>query len=220
MRAKGEGAMNVLSWSRALGAASLVFACAVAACTGSPQGVTGADGGASQKPPVVADTCSGFGFRGPTPAAVVCPGTPSCTCAPSEACCMQAVDSSSGTCSALGACRYFALQCDGPEDCADGASMDAGAPEAASPSMDGSPFDPAPDAAAPLARVCCVDEAVGLNGGGSSCKAASACVGKIACRTDDDCRSSTAAPHCRPADYGTPGVEDRGLDGLIGYCQK
>jgi hypothetical protein len=67
--------------------------------------------------------------------------------------------------------------------------------------------------------VCCLDQQAG---GGTTCKAPGDCGGteKWLCRTDADCAASPAGNHCRPADFGTSGVEDRGLDGLIGICQK
>jgi hypothetical protein len=153
---------------------------------------------------VAHDPCVSEGFRQPTPNAVVCPGALGCACGNGEICCLQAVDSSKGTCSKLGACRYLALTCDGPEDCAP-PSTDAGA---------GASSD------AGAGSVCCLDEAAGSAGGGSSCRPAGGCVGKVLCRVDDDCRSVPGLPHCRPADYGTPGVEDRGLDGLVGICER
>jgi hypothetical protein len=65
--------------------------------------------------------------------------------------------------------------------------------------------------------VCCLDEGPG---GGSSCMAASSCVGRWLCRSDGDCAGSPGGSSCRPADFGQQGVSDRGLDGLIGVCQR
>jgi hypothetical protein len=171
------------------------------------------------------DSCAGLGFRQPTPGAVVCPGTQNCECGGTDICCMQAVDSNSGVCQSLGACRYLALTCTGPEACNTstaydvfdgGGGTESGAADAGSVADSGSP---APDAGMATV-VCCLDEAVGVGGGGSTCRPAGKCNGKVLCRTDDDCRMLPSFPHCRPADYGTPGVEDRGLDGLVGECQR
>ena len=196
----------------ALGAALLL----TAACTVTPNCVS-ADGGLGA-PVTLHDSCQGLGFRGPTPGAIVCPGAPGCECGGADICCMQAVDSSKGVCGSLGACRALALQCDGPEDCnpnttrdlTNDGGLEAGA-DAGTVLPDGGAWKP---------TVCCLDEAQGSSGGGSSCRAASACQGKVLCRTDDDCSGLVAFPHCRPADYGTPGVADRGLDGLVGICQR
>ncbi len=145
--------------------------------------------------------CLNQGFRGATLGSTVCPGTSTCLCTGSDICCLQGVDSPKGVCEPAGYCRTFALQCDGPEDCR-GAGSDGG--------VTSNP-----------PRVCCLDESIGLTGGGSECRPVSACTGKILCRSDDDCAAVTPTlPVCRPVDYGTPGVEDRGLDGLIGYCAK
>jgi hypothetical protein len=98
---------------------------------------------------------------------------------------MQTIDALSGTCTPLAACRALALQCDGPEDCADGG-------------------------------VCCLED---RSGGGSSCKSGASCVaGKRLCRTDADCISAQGGSRCAPIDLGTPGVDDVGLDGIIGVC--
>lgn len=60
--------------------------------------------------------------------------------------------------------------------------------------------------------VCC------FAGNESSCTAATACNGVWLCRSDSDCNSSPNGSHCHAADYGVSGVNDRGLDGLIGLC--
>jgi hypothetical protein len=190
-----------------------VGALTLCACTGSPNGAT-ADAGMFGTTTAPGGDCKGLGFRGPTPGSVVCPGSPSCACTGYDICCLQAVDSSKGTCEALGGCRVVALQCDGPEDCNPQTTHDQsndGGPDAdITTSTDASTYKP---------QVCCLDEAQGMTGGGSSCRASNACSGKVLCRSDDDCTNPNL-PHCRPADYGTPGVEDRGLDGLVGICQK
>lgn len=169
---------------------------------------TGVPKPGNNAPPITGpDPCASEGFRQPTPDSTVCPGAPMCACTGGDICCLTAVDATKGVCESIGRCRTFALQCDGPEDC--GASPDGG-------------VSTSPDAGA-SARVCCLDESVGMTGGGSECRAASACTGtnKILCRSDDDCLAvMPSLPRCHPADYGTPGVEDRGLDGLIGYCAK
>jgi hypothetical protein len=186
------------------------------------------DAGYSTSAGQLHDPCTGDGFRMPTPNSIVCPGAMGCGCGGSQICCLQAVDSSKGTCTTLGACRALAITCDGPEDCNPQVTMtrdleqDGGIEgDGSAPGADAStPPPPPPPPAAPRA-VCCLDEAVGMSGGGSSCKAvATACTGRVLCRTDDDCQAVLGLPHCRPADYGTPGVEDRGLDGLIGVCSR
>jgi hypothetical protein len=60
--------------------------------------------------------------------------------------------------------------------------------------------------------VCC------LTSTGSSCSDASACTGSWICREDSQCGVSPNGTSCNPADYGVQGVNDRGLDGLIGIC--
>ncbi len=59
--------------------------------------------------------------------------------------------------------------------------------------------------------VCCLTQT------GSSCSMPSACQGTWLCRSDTQCAGSGAS-HCMPADFGQPGVKDRGLDGRIGIC--
>jgi len=131
-------------------------------------------------------TCESKSYRGGS-AGVVCPGTAKCECPDTEVCCMQRIDSQSGSCVSLAACRDLALQCDGPEDCGDGG-------------------------------VCCLED---RTGGGSSCKSGSACgAGQWLCRTDSDCANSPSGPRCAPLDLGTPGVDDVGLDGIVGVCGK
>jgi hypothetical protein len=187
------------------------------ACSGTPNGVA-ADGGTPGAPITSRNACQGLGFRGATPGSVVCPGAQNCSCGGADICCLQAVDSSKGVCGPLGGCRALALQCDGPEDCNPQTAHD----QFGDGGLDGGPDSSVPgtDAGAWRPAVCCLDEAQGTSGGGSSCRAAGTCSGKVLCRTDDDCTSVPGLPHCRPADYGTPGVEDRGLDGLIGQCQR
>jgi hypothetical protein len=156
--------------------------------------------------PMARDTCVDYGFRQSTPSSVVCPGAPSCLCSGADACCLLAVDSSKGVCEAAGKCRAFLVRCDGPEDCNPMASIDDGGVSSTPPKP---------------AEVCCLDESVGATGGGTACRTAGTCPGKVLCRTDEDCAAAVPnLPRCRPADYGTPGVEDRGLDGLIGYCAR
>ena len=66
--------------------------------------------------------------------------------------------------------------------------------------------------------VCCLED---RNGGGSSCKAAASCGnGQWLCRTDADCINAPPGPRCAPIDLGTPGVDDVGLDGIVGVCGK
>jgi hypothetical protein len=60
--------------------------------------------------------------------------------------------------------------------------------------------------------VCC------LAGSFASCTPGAACNGIWLCRTDSDCNGSPNGGHCHAADYGISGVNDRGLDGLIGLC--
>jgi hypothetical protein len=60
--------------------------------------------------------------------------------------------------------------------------------------------------------VCC------LTRSGSSCTPMAACQGTWLCRTDSQCNGS-GVNHCTPADFGQPGVQDRGLDGRIGLCR-
>jgi hypothetical protein len=61
--------------------------------------------------------------------------------------------------------------------------------------------------------VCC------LTLSGSSCSATNSCPGTRLCRDDSQCAGSGAS-HCLPADFGQPGVNDRGLDGKIGLCRQ
>lgn len=61
--------------------------------------------------------------------------------------------------------------------------------------------------------ICCLTKS------GSSCTAANACQGTWLCRTNAQCAGSGAS-QCVPADYGQPGVRDRGLDGQIGMCRS
>jgi hypothetical protein len=69
------------------------------------------------------------------------------------------------------------------------------------------------------AGVCCLDTGAG---GGTTCRARTDCAsGQMwLCRTDADCAGNPGGAFCRPADFGTAGVEDRGLDGLLGVCQS
>ncbi len=61
--------------------------------------------------------------------------------------------------------------------------------------------------------VCCITPS------GSSCVAGSECTGYWVCRNDEDCAATAGQNTCKPADLGVQGVNDRGLDGLIGTCQ-
>ncbi len=196
--------------------AFLVF---TSACSGVPNGVS-ADGGTPGIPITSNNSCNGLGFRQPTPGSVVCPGAAGCSCGGADICCMQAVDSNKGACTTLGACRTLALTCDGPEDCNPQTSRD----QSGDGGLDGGPdssVPPGSDAGTWKPAICCLDEAQGTSGGGSMCKASSSqCAGKVLCRVDDDCANVLGFTHCRPADYGTPGVADRGLDGLVGVCQR
>jgi hypothetical protein len=66
--------------------------------------------------------------------------------------------------------------------------------------------------------VCCLQN---RTGGGSSCRSGSSCSdGQWLCRSDDDCASAPAGAHCTPLDLGVAGVDDVGLDGIIGTCGK
>jgi hypothetical protein len=65
--------------------------------------------------------------------------------------------------------------------------------------------------------VCCLED---RRGGGSSCKAPAGCAGQWLCRTDGDCAQSAAGPRCMPLDLGTAGVDDRGLDSIVGTCGR
>jgi len=66
--------------------------------------------------------------------------------------------------------------------------------------------------------VCCLED---RTGGGSSCKTAASCgVGQWLCRTDSDCINAPPGPRCAPIDLGTPGIDDVGLDGIVGVCGK
>jgi hypothetical protein len=141
------------------------------------------------------DSCRSSGFRESNANETVCPGTSTCSCAGSQICCMRQLDGNTGACTDLGACRYIAFTCDGPEDCGGTTRVDGGAP------------------------ICCLDTG---SGGGSLCRSsAGQCPSrKILCHSDDDCVAIPGLPFCRPTDFGTPGVEDRGLDGLIGVCSQ
>jgi hypothetical protein len=203
---------------RTYAVSSLFFGGAlVSACTAANP-ITLPDGGTSVS--MRTDSCMNYGWRLPTPGGVICPGTSSCLCTGADVFCLGSVDGQKGMCEAAGKCRALLLACDGPEDCNAGTSADVsdgGAGDAAAEGGGGSP-DAGPK---PPPRVCCLDEAIGTSGGGSMCKSISSCTGKVLCRSDDDC---IGAPNglnkCRPVDYGTPGVEDRGLDGLMGFCTK
>jgi hypothetical protein len=66
--------------------------------------------------------------------------------------------------------------------------------------------------------VCCLED---RTGGGSSCKSGATCgAGQWLCRTDADCANAPSGPRCAPLDLGTPGVDDVGLDGIVGVCGK
>jgi hypothetical protein len=66
--------------------------------------------------------------------------------------------------------------------------------------------------------VCCLED---RTGGGSSCKAAGSCgAGQWLCRTDADCIGAPPGPSCAPIDLGAAGVDDVGLDGIVGVCGK
>jgi hypothetical protein len=141
-------------------------------------------------PPDAGDPCALVAWRGGAPSQVVCPGTAKCGCEGPAICCMQRLDSNSGACTTLGACRNIAVQCDGPEDC----NADAG-------------------------NVCCLED---RSGGGTSCKAQGSCLGPAEwlCRSDNDCVAAPTGPRCTPIDLGVQGVDDKGLDGLLGICGK
>lgn len=62
--------------------------------------------------------------------------------------------------------------------------------------------------------VCCLED---RPGGGSSCKSAAQCAGRALCRTDADCATSSAGPHCEPANFDKSGIT-AGLDYLVGLC--
>jgi hypothetical protein len=131
-------------------------------------------------------TCGMKSYRGGTAGAVVCPGVETCECPSSDVCCLTKLDSQSGSCTSLAACRSLALQCDGPEDCDGG--------------------------------VCCLED---RTGGGASCKSAGTCdTGKWLCRSDADCANAPPGPRCAPIDLGAQGVDDVGLDGIVGVCGK
>jgi hypothetical protein len=66
--------------------------------------------------------------------------------------------------------------------------------------------------------VCCLED---RTGGGASCKSGASCsAGQWLCRNDADCAGSPMGPRCSPIDLGTPGVDDVGLDGIVGVCGK
>jgi hypothetical protein len=66
--------------------------------------------------------------------------------------------------------------------------------------------------------VCCLED---RSGGGASCKSASSCAdAQWLCRGDGDCTNAPAGQHCTPLDLGAPGVDDVGLDSIVGTCGK
>jgi hypothetical protein len=67
--------------------------------------------------------------------------------------------------------------------------------------------------------VCCLSD---RTGGGSECRAQANCQApsEWLCRSDNDCTGSPVGPHCAPIDLGVQGVDDKGLDGLVGICGK
>jgi hypothetical protein len=152
-------------------------------------------GSATALPTLRADPCEDAGFRASSGEGdVVCPGTSTCGCGEGQVCCLPAIDTAlGGSCESAGACRTTALECGGPEACR-GRGIDAGS------------------------GVCCLDEGPG---GGTSCQATAwECYShQVVCHEDDDCLVvAPTYPFCRPADFGTPGVSDRSLDGLLGIC--
>lgn len=170
---------------------------ATAACSSTtPTATTKSDAGEAGAALTRTDSCASTGFRDTKRNDIVCPGTSTCSCSGGQVCCMRAIDVNTGACTDLSACRYIAFTCDGPEDCGGATAADGGA-----------------------APVCCLDQG---SGGGSLCRATpTACPShKILCHSDDDCIGVAGLPYCRPADFGTQGVEDRGLDGLIGICSQ
>ena len=174
-------------------------------------------------PQILTDPCASDGFRAPLPdGGVLCPGAPGCACPESQVCCMQSIDSRSGKCEPLGACRTIALACSGPEACGGAVSPAppaSGAGDAGDAGDTSDAHDAANAAPVSLAPVCCLDQGTG---GGTFCRSNFlACPSRtILCHSDDDCISALGAPFCRPADFGTLGVSDRGLDGLVGICSR
>jgi hypothetical protein len=148
------------------------------------------------------NTCAGEGFRELSEAgAVICPGTPSCSCSDDQVCCLQTIDTQlPGTCEDLGGCRTSALACAGPEACGGSVYGTGGT-------------------TVYVGGVCCLDTGVG---GGAACRTSfTQCPShEILCHTDNDCLTTQGYPFCRPADFGTQGVADRQLDGLIGICSS
>jgi hypothetical protein len=65
--------------------------------------------------------------------------------------------------------------------------------------------------------VCCLEN---RSGGGTSCKSQGSCQvpAEWLCRSDTDCIASPNGPRCSPIDLGVQGVDDKGLDGLLGVC--
>ena len=154
-------------------------------------------GSISATPTLRTDPCADAGFRTvAAPEEIVCPGSSTCSCSDGDICCLPAIDTAlAGWCESLSTCRTTALQCAGPESCRPhGADSDGGA------------------------GVCCLDEGPG---GGTSCQATAwECYShQIVCHADDDCLVvAPTNPFCRPADFGTPGVADKTLDGVLGIC--
>jgi hypothetical protein len=154
-------------------------------------------GSASAAPVLRTDTCASEGFRAiGEPGQVVCPGTSTCACGQDQVCCLPTIDTSMpGTCQSLGDCRTTALQCAGPEGCRS-SGPDGGA------------------------GVCCLDEGPG---GGTSCEATAwECYShQVVCHADTDCLVvAPSFPFCRPSNFGTAGVADKSLDGLLGICSS
>jgi hypothetical protein len=172
-----------------------VFIVGSAGCSSHPATVTFDAGPPDAAPIIRTDDCAMDGFRVVGDAGtVVCPGTPTCSCGGGQVCCMAAIDTQKpGTCETLEACRTTALQCMGSESC--------------NPGDDGG------------TAVCCLDVGVG---GGTTCQPSlyDCFSRKVLCHGDSDCLSVFGQPFCRPADFGTGGISDRGLDGLIGICSS
>lgn len=76
------------------------------------------DGGDGRGP------CGDFNWRSETTDEIVCPYTPDCACPVEDVCCVAVEGDHLGgaSCAPLGDCADMAFECDGPEDCGEGAA--------------------------------------------------------------------------------------------------
>lgn len=106
--------------------AGLASACGGASDSQFGEGNGGGGAGATS------NACEAIHWREASAGRVACPGSADCVCGASATCCLDAQSNTqfSATCGDLTACKAYAFQCDGPEDCGEGllccARLDAG----------------------------------------------------------------------------------------------